>query len=80
MGEISIKRALAVPVFLAAAMVAIAVAISSVTGVSGARVFVPYLGAWAAVTLLAILIWAFVQIARLAPSRAERPLQTVLSR
>ena len=80
MGEISIKRALAAPAFLAAAMVAIAVAISSVTGVSGARVFVPYLGAWAAVTLLAILIWAFVQIARLAPSRAERPLQTVLSR
>ena len=80
LSEISIKRALAAPAVLAVAMVAIAFALGRFTGVTGARVFMPYLGAWAALTLLAMLIWVFVQVAHLAPTRAERPLQIVLGR
>ena len=68
------------PLLLLAAMLMAAVGISFVTGVEGWRVFAPYVGAWAAVTLLSILAWVFVEVARLAPTRADRPLQTVVRR
>ena len=78
--DISIRRALALPAILTLAMLAIAAAISLRTGVSGWRVFAPYVGAWAAATLLSVLIWVFVQVARLLPTRADGPLRTVLAR
>jgi len=61
-------------------MLAIAAAISVRTGVSGWRVFAPYVGAWAGSTLLSVLIWVFVQVAMLLPQRADRPLQKVFGR
>lgn len=78
--DISVKRALAMPLILMIAMLAWAASISLVTGVNGSRVFAPYLLTWAAATLIAILIWIFVEVARLAPTRANSPLRTVVGR
>jgi len=78
--DISTRRALALPAIITLAMLVIAAAISLGTGVSGWRVFAPYVGAWAAATLLSVLIWVFVQVARLLPTRADSPLRTVLAR
>lgn len=78
--DISTRRALAVPALLTLVMLAAAAAISVRTGVSGWRVFAPYLGAWAASTLLSVLIWVFVQVVILMPTRANHPLNTVLRR
>jgi hypothetical protein len=78
--DISAKRALVAPALLTGIMLVVAFAISLSTGVEGSRVFAPYVGTWAAVTLLSVLAWIFVEIARLAPTRAERPLQTVARR
>jgi hypothetical protein len=80
MDDISVKRALAAPVLLAILMVGIAAVISQATGVDGSRVFIPYISTWMAVTLMLIPIWIFVQVALLAPTRADRPLQTVIRR
>ena len=55
----------------------LAAAIASVTGVDGSLAFAPYLGAWASLTLLSLLVWIFVQVARLALLRADQPLQIV---
>lgn len=78
--DISTRRALAFPALLTLVMLVVAAAISLRTGVSGWRVFAPYLGAWAASTLLSMLVWIFVQVAILLPTRADHPLQTVLRR
>jgi hypothetical protein len=78
--DISTRRALAIPAALAAVTIALAAAISLHTGVTGSRVFVPYLGAWAASTLFSILIWVFVQVAILFPTRAENPVRAVAAR
>jgi hypothetical protein len=78
--DISTRRALAFPALLTLVMLAVAAAISLRTGVSGWRVFAPYIGAWAASTLLSMLVWIFVQVANLIPTRADHPLQTVLRR
>lgn len=78
--DISVKQALAIPLLLLAVMLTIAAGLSSITGVDGSRVFLPYLLAWAASTLIAILIWVFVEVARLFPTRAEKPLQAVAGR
>lgn len=80
MDDISVRKALALPALLAVAAVAIAGGISLATGVDGSRVFWPYISTWAAVALLAILCWVFVEVAKLAPTRADRPIQTVLHR
>jgi len=78
--DISTRRALTYPAFLTLVMLAVASAISLRTGVSGWRVFAPYLGAWAASTLLSVMIWIFVQVVILLPARADDPLQTTLRR
>ena len=80
MDDISTKRALALPAIITLAMLALAAAISFKTGVSGWRVFGPYVGAWAASTLLSVLIWVFVQVAMLFPQRTDNPLRRVLAR
>lgn len=79
-GDISIQRALVVPLGLTIVMVALAAAIGLRTGVAGWRVFGPYLGAWAACTLLSVLFWMFVQVAILFPSRAENPVGKLAAR
>ena len=80
MDDISTKRALALPAIITLAMLALAAAISLKTEVSGWRVFGPYVGTWAASTLLSVLIWVFVQVAMLLPERADSPLRIVLAR
>jgi len=77
--EVSRRRFLAVPTALMIVMLSCAAAVSSITGVNGARVFVPYLGAWASLTLIAVLLWLFVEVARLATDRADDPLRIVAS-
>ncbi len=71
---------MAFPAAMAAATILLAAVISLHTGVSGWLVFAPYLGAWAAATLLSALVWVFVQVAKLLPTRADRPLRTVSRR
>ncbi len=80
MDDISINKGLALPALLAVTTVATAAIVGSFTGVDGSRVFLPYLTTWSAVALLAILGWVFVEVAKLAPTRADRPLQTVIRR
>lgn len=80
MDDISTAQALKWPTLLALAMLAIAATISRATGVDGSRVFLPYLSTWAAVSVLAVLSWIFVEVAKLAPTGADRPLQQVASR
>ena len=77
MGQISAKRILIAPALLAATTIALAAAIASVTGVDGSPAFAPYLGAWASLTLLSLLVWIFVQVAMMARVRADRPLRKV---
>ncbi|HYC95389.1 MAG TPA: hypothetical protein VEB39_06800, partial [Sphingomicrobium sp.] len=71
---------MAIPAALALLTIAIAAVIGNHTGVSGSRVFAPYLGAWAACTLLSVLIWMFVQVAILFPARVENPIRNVAAR
>jgi hypothetical protein len=78
--DISVKRALAGPLLLLVAMLSLAASLSWVTGVNGSRVFLPYVSTWAAATLLAVLVWVFVEVARLMPTKADRPLRIVIGR
>jgi hypothetical protein len=78
--DISARKALLLPSLLAAAANALAAAINLKTGVDGSRVFLPYVSTWAAVSLLAVLAWVFVEVARMAPKREDRPLQKALAR
>ena len=80
LNDITIKQAMTVPSILTVTSLVVAVAVSSATGVDGSRVFFPYISAWAAVSLLAILCWIFVEVAKLAPTGADRPLQRVTAR
>lgn len=80
MDEISIKRALVPPAMLALVTFLIAAALSLHTGVSGYRVYFSYISGWTAASLLSIMVWVFVEVARLAPTGADRPLQIVLRR
>jgi hypothetical protein len=75
--DISVKQALAPPLMILVAMLMAAAGISSWTQVDGSRVFLPYLETWAASTLIVILFWSFVQVARLAADLADNPLQTL---
>jgi hypothetical protein len=76
--DISVTRALRWPVILLTIMLATAVGLSLLTGVDGSRVFLPYIFAWASVTLIAAMIRLFVEVARLAPTRVDRPLHIAL--
>ncbi|HEU0309892.1 MAG TPA: phosphatase PAP2 family protein [Sphingomicrobium sp.] len=78
--DISIRRALAYPALLAAITIGLAAAISLHTGVSGWHAFPTYLGAWSAATLLSVLVWLFVQVAKLLPARPDNPLGIVCRR
>jgi len=80
LSDISVKQALTMPSLLMAAMVLLAAVIGAFTGVDGSRVFLPYLIGWAGATLVAVLVWIFVQVAILYPTRAEDPLRIVLGR
>ena len=77
MADISLRKALISPAIIAVVTIALAASISLITGVDGSRVFLPYVSAWAGSTLIAIQIWVFVQVARLAHVRADKPLRIV---
>jgi hypothetical protein len=74
-GEMSVRAALLWPTILLAAMMLSAFALSLVTKVDGSHVFLPYVGAWASITLIAALIRLFIEVARLAPQRVDQPLR-----
>jgi hypothetical protein len=75
MADISTRRAMTIPILIMLAMMGCAAGLSLFTGVDGSRVFLPYLGAWASLTLIAVLFWAFVDVARMAKARTEDPLR-----
>ena len=72
--DISIRQAITIPAVIALAMLASAAIISSYTGVVGSDIFAPYLGAWASLTLISVLIWAFVDVAKMARAKVDQPL------
>jgi hypothetical protein len=78
--DISDRQALGPPLALLAVMFVSAALISSRTGVDGSLVFRPYIAAWAAVTFIFVLVWILVEVARLAPTRADNPLSLVLTK
>jgi hypothetical protein len=80
LNDISVKQALAIPLLLLAAMATVAAAIGSISGVDGRQVFTPYVLTWASSTLMAVLIWIFFEVLRLAPTRANQPLRIVAGR
>lgn len=80
MGDISARWALAWPAALAALTILLAALIGLSTGVGGWWAFPAYLGGWAAMTFIAVMIWVFVEVARLLPSRAEQPLKIIMPR
>lgn len=73
-----VARELIIPCVLLMLMMAAAAGIGAGIGIDGSRVFAPYLGTWASLTLLSVMVWFFVQVASLAPKRTDRPLQVVL--
>lgn len=75
MNDISFRQAITIPAAIALAMLACAATISFFTGVVASNVFAPYLGAWASLTLISILIWAFVDVAKMAKARVDQPLK-----
>ena len=79
MDEISVKRALALPILMLVLMMASAAAISAYTGVDGTRVYWPYLSGWATATLISVLIWALVRTAQMAVRREDDPIRKLLT-
>lgn len=77
--EIDERRFLLFPVALMVVMLLSAALIGLSTGVQGWRVFWPYLSAWSSITLIAVLVWFFAEVAKLARRRADRPLPTVVA-
>lgn len=75
MGEFSNRDALTVPSLLCGAMIFIGVVTARASGVDGSDLVVPYFSAALSITFLCTLISIFVAVARLAPQRADRPLQ-----
>lgn len=72
--DISVRRALAVPLLLLAAMMASAATIAAYTGVDGWRVFWPYISGWATATLLSVLLWALVATSQMAIRQEDSPI------
>ncbi len=69
-----------VPILILVIMLGSAAAVSAYTGVNGSRVFVPYLAAWGALSFISILVWAFVEVARMARAGAPQPLPALRQR
>jgi hypothetical protein len=65
------------PLLLCAAMLLVALAVAVMAGIDPTALFYPYLYASFGMTILAILAFVFIEIARLARKRADRPLPTV---
>ena len=80
MEDISIRRALAWPVLLTVIALCLAAAMSLRSGVSGYRVFLPYIAAWGACSVICVLLWIFIEVARLAQARVDHPLRKVADR
>lgn len=80
MNDISALRAMAAPLILLMVMLGSAIGGAILTRVDGTYVFVPYILAWASITFLSVMAWVFIEVARLAPAHADRPLQEVFGR
>ena len=73
--DISVKRALAMPVLLLALMMSSAALVSLYTGVDGSRVFWPYVSGWATATLVSVLIWMMVETILMAMRKDGDPIR-----
>lgn len=78
MGDISTRQAMTIPIVIMLAMLASAAVLSSYTGVEGWRVFSPYVAAWASLTLISILVSAFVDVAKMAKTEVDEPLRQLI--
>ena len=67
-----------IPIVIMLAMFACAGVLSSYTGVEGWRVFSPYVAAWASLTLISVLVWAFVDVAKMAKAETDEPLSRLM--
>ena len=82
-GQLPDPRGLAAwapPILLCAAMLAVAVAVSIVGGIDPSGLVLPYLYVSCGVTILACLVFVFVEVTRMAPQRQSRPVQRVVER
>ena len=66
-----------VPGAICGTMLAIAFVIGRAAGIDGSGLFLGYLPGGASITLMCILLWAFVEVAALGRVNADRPLQVV---
>jgi hypothetical protein len=73
----SAARVLVVPSVVCGAMIILAALTASLAGLDVRPLFVPYISSAAAVSVMAILIYTFVQFAMLAHRRADDPLAAV---
>lgn len=80
MGGISFHDAVRVPVALCILMLTIAVITSHSAGVDGRGLLWAYTSVGTLVTLTAMLVWVFGEVAKLGRKRAENPLAIVWSR
>lgn len=76
--EISIKRALSMPLLLLGVMMIAAAGIATYSGVDATRVFKPYLRGWGTATLISVLIWALFETGRMARRREDDPTRKLL--
>jgi hypothetical protein len=74
MGGSGYLRVLAAPVALTGVMLLIATVVSTVSGVHGFSLIGAYVGAGLAITLVCLLIWIFVEIAKMAMRGADHPI------
>lgn len=62
------------PVLIMLIMMGCAAVLSTFSGVTGSSVFLPYLAAWASLALISSLVWAFVDVAKMAKANVDQPL------
>lgn len=77
MGGLSRKHAIAAPLAIAALMTAAAMVTWAFSGIGGWGIYFSYVATGASVTLVAVLIWIFVEVANMARQKADRPLREI---
>ena len=77
MEGLSRKHAVAAPLAVAALMTAAAMITSAFSGIGGRGIYFSYIATGASVTLVAVLVWIFVDVANMARRRADQPLREI---
>lgn len=79
-GEFTVGDTIRAPVMLCGVMVAIGLFTAFTAGVNGTRLFWDYTWKGIVITVIAMLVWVFLEIAKLGRVLADRPLATVWRR